>query len=351
MSRPSPSDQTELARWLEACAARPGELPAGVERVQSRLIRCVGRGELPDSGPAYVKVMAFPRLRDRIRYLFRPMPALHEARMLSHLRVRASDVACPAVLATRGLRRFGSPRLSVLVTAGLPVDADAAPATLAEAAGVAARLAAVGLFHPDLQPLNLPRLTDGRLAVLDLQSARRRRAPLRRSLRLAMAAKLAVGEADLAALAAGGLVAPADLPIVRARAARIRRAELESRVRRCLTNSSEFAVERRLFSVTFRRRALEPATAITTGGVAALTLWIGDRACEVLDGSPPLFAKLVRDPWWLGGRHRLYIPGSTDQETVDRRRLVLLEGHRRWLELRAGRGPGHGAGDGNADVD
>ena len=46
---------------------RPDRLPDGGEPVQSRLVRHVARGRLPDGGEAFVKVMGFPRWKDRIR--------------------------------------------------------------------------------------------------------------------------------------------------------------------------------------------------------------------------------------------------------------------------------------------
>ena len=54
----------------------------------------MGRGELP-SGPVFVKVMSFPRSKDRVRYLLRPLPAAHEAtwlRGMSYAKVPAPTV-------------------------------------------------------------------------------------------------------------------------------------------------------------------------------------------------------------------------------------------------------------------
>ena len=52
-------DAAVVADWWREVVAT-GTLPAGVEPVVGRLVRQVGRAQLP-SGPVFVKVMAFPR--------------------------------------------------------------------------------------------------------------------------------------------------------------------------------------------------------------------------------------------------------------------------------------------------
>jgi hypothetical protein len=337
----SPADRAALERWFAECRARPGGLPAGVTAVQARLIRRVGRGELPDRGPAYLKVMDFPRARDRFRYLLRPMPAEHEAAMLGAVADQVPAVAVPAVLAVGTQRRRGLPRLSVLATAGLELGAEPTCASPAEAAAVAVRLATAGIFHPDLHSGNLPVLADGRLAVLDLQSARRRRAPLRLGLRLQMASRLAREPGGLTAAVAAGLISAAEAPLAAARAQRTAAEEVDRRVRRCLTTSSEFIVLRRLGGTSHRRRDCEgPEKLALRGGRELLRAWMGDRALEVLDGRPPLFSRLVRDRLWPITRFRLYIPQATDADLVGQRWQELQEGHQRWRRLRRGQGLG-----------
>ena len=184
----SAADRQVISGWWQAFLARPDAMPDGLEIVQSRLIRAVGRGRLPDSGTVYAKLMGFPRFRDRLRYVHRALPATHEARLLR--RLAAAGLACPEVLAVAGARRaLRVPRASLLVTRALPGEVGVLP--FAEAATFAARLAAVGLFHPDLNQGNFARLESGEAAVLDLQSARW---PSDRSLseaaRMVMATKL-----------------------------------------------------------------------------------------------------------------------------------------------------------------
>lgn len=340
MSGVPPAARARLAQWLADCAADPTRLPDGVRGVQSRLVRIVGCGELPGLGTAYLKLMAFPRGKDRLRYAFRALPAEHEAGLLRRLAAADATLAVPEPLAVLARRRRGLPWVSVLVTRALPLAVDGPPASLAEAAELASRLARLGLFHPDLQAKNLPRLADGRLGLLDLQSARWGGRALGARERLRMAEKLAAehpGEA-LEPLADAGLVTHGELAQLARAAEAQRAADLERRIRRCWTTSTEFIARRSLAGAEYRRRASAGDAAerlVLSGGRELRALWLGDRACEILDGSAPSFVRLCADPWWLGGRHRLYISEPGDVSVVDRRRSDLLDGCRRWRRLRA----------------
>ena len=208
------ADRAQLQRWWEESVACGG-LPDDVEPVQARLIRVVGRARLPDAGEVYLKVMGFPRPKDRLRYLFRALPAQHEARMLAVL--TESGIPCPAVLDARGRRTFGIPRLSFLVLRGLDrVDRQPDGSEIARLAG---ELAKAGVFHPDLHRGNQLPLVDGRLAVLDLHSARLARPGLSRRQRLIVAARL-IGEPgplaeDCVPLVQAGLLQPEELVLAR----------------------------------------------------------------------------------------------------------------------------------------
>ena len=102
----TPADRAVLERWWTACLAQPGTLPDDLEPVFARLIRAVGRGELPDAGPVFVKVMSFPRWRHRLRYAVRPLPGVHEARMLERARVAGALDDVELFLNERGERVF-----------------------------------------------------------------------------------------------------------------------------------------------------------------------------------------------------------------------------------------------------
>lgn len=328
----NPVDRAVLERWWHECRHHGGGLPRGVEPVLERLVRRVGRGTLPEIGAVFVKVMSFPRPKDRVRYLVRALPARCEARMLE--RIRSLGIPAPRVLFWRTLRVLGLPRLSMLVTEALPA-ADEGP-TLEEMAGMAARLAEAGVVHPDLNAGNFLRLRDGRVAVLDLQSGRSGR--VRRRDRRRMAAKL-LAESGTAAtgleLVRAGLISAAELAAVRAVAERMRRRWLLGRIRRCLAESTEFTRRRRWNGVRHVRRAATttPLRRIQ-GGRETLRWWIGDRAREVLFGDSPLLAGLFRKSWWLPGKSCVYISAHTEDASVPDRIPGLLEGFERYRDLK-----------------
>lgn len=327
----TPEIARALDEWVEQCRARRGSLPAGVAPVQVRRIRAVGRTELPGVGPVYLKVMGFPRFRDRIRYWFRSLPAVHEARMLA--RARDAGLCAPRVWCAHGERdAVHWPRLSLLVTEALEVaPGGPPPRALAEAA---ARMAAVGIFAPDLHPGNFLPLRDGRLGVIDLQSARPRAGVVGGAERQAMAAKLLSERPDCAEeLVASGLVEEADLSGIRRRATEIHAAALVRRIRRCMVSSTEFAVDRSLRGKTFRRREVSPAADWIEGGAELMQCWIGDRALEVLDGRSPSLAALFRKSWWLPGQHSVKIRPASAAGARDLEGSVLKEGFERFQAL------------------
>lgn len=323
--------RAKLAAWAEECSRRPGELPADCRRVKSRLVRAVGKGVIPGDREVYLKVMGFPRGKDRLRYLLRPLPAVHEAKAL--LRCQRGGIACPQPLYALASRRWGQPRLSFLAIAGMEVEDRRPP--LAEVAALAARMAKIGLFHPDLNPGNFLPLVDGSLAVIDLQSARWRRAPLRRSLRIRMAAKLwaeSLLQEDPEALVVAELIGSPDLSAVLDLAEGLRIAHLRGRILRCLRTSSEFRVRRHWNGVSYRRR-VEVEEVCLHGGGELRKLWIGDRVRQVLDAKPPIFTALFMKSWWLPGRHSLYYPRAPGADIMASESKPLLEGYRRFHDL------------------
>lgn len=309
-------DEAEIERWWRHFVQR-GELPGGLEWVQGRLIRAVHKARLP-SGEVFVKVMTFPRAKDRLRYSVRALPAEHEARMLGA--VRAAGIACPEVVAVRGRRRWGLPHRSLLVLRALPVARPADPAfDFADGARVARQLLAAGIEHHDLHFANFVRLESGELAVLDLQSARQRRgAGDAAGPRVAAAARLWQGsglgdhEAEAGLLASGLLRDRGEVEAARHQAGALQRHFDRGRILRCLRESTQFTRRITICGIEHRRRGELPPGRWWRGGEELRKAWLGQRASEVFEGRPPVFPALFRKWWWCGGGWSLYVPGPCE---------------------------------------
>lgn len=341
----SPRDVAQLSVWWQQCRAAPGRLPDGVAPVQTRLIRAVGRGGLPDLGAVFVKVMGFPRPADRLRYWLRPLPAAHESAMLGA--ARAAGVPCPevvAVLAERGRAR--RPALSVLVTRALDV-VESGRVSLRACAEVAGRLCAAGLVHPDLHAGNFLELRDGRVAVLDLQSARMvPRVSGSRRLRLAvrlLAADWPQPECPRAVVDAGLLAVDQVSAAVRSAMAWRVRAQ-RRRVLRCLSESTEFTRARRVWGAVHQRRNLPAGGVWVHGGRTLSRLWLGARYREVMHGEPGELAALFCNWWWLPARRSVYIGALDGVALFEAKSPMWLEAYGRFQDMTGG-------GAAAADVD
>jgi hypothetical protein len=337
------ADQAQLARWMTFCVAHPGCLPADVTVVQSRLIRAVGRGTLPGGGEVFLKVMGFPRRRDRLRYWLRALPAVHEAEMLRAC--AAAVVPCPQVLAAAATRtRLGSPRASVLATAGLLLLPGAEP-RLSICSAVARALADAGILHPDLHEQNFVPLASGACAVLDLQSARRRSRPLTRAERIAVAGRLLAAdwpqrEMPGAVVEAGLIAAPDLLPALRL-AVRTRADAVRRRVLRCMTDSTEFCVFHRQWGTLIQRRTLPAAGEWQRGGRDVIRAWIGARYAEVVEHEPSPLGALFLNSWWFPRRCSVYIAAADGVARFQERRSRWLDAYHRFKNMTGGgrRGP------------
>lgn len=333
---PGPADRAVLDAWWHTFVAT-GRLPDQLSLVQGRLVRTVHRGELP-SGPVYVKTMTFPRGKDRLRYLLRALPGAHEAAMLRHL--AAASVPCPEVVDVRTARRFGLPWRSLLVLRALPVvEETASPAArLTDEAKLAARLLALGVEHHDLHSGNFVRTADGRLAVLDLQSARRSASAGEPKARLRAAARLvrdttASESVLLDALREGGLVrdaAEARWVVLQRHAERLR--HLRSRAHRCLTESTGYTWRFCWNGREFRRRGELGPGRWVRGGRRLRRAWIGCCALQQAGRPSPDFRALFQNWWWLGGRCALYVPIPLDADRLEAAVQEALDG---WHEAAA----------------
>ena len=322
--------------WWRDAMVRPEPLPTSLEPVQTRLIRSVSRGVLPGQGAVFVKLMWFPRPKDRLRYAFRPLPAVHEASMLRY--VAGLGVRVPTVVWSRGVRRWGSPRLSMLVTAAL--DADDASLDPRQTVEVVSTLLDAGVYHPDLNAGNLLRLSDGGVGLIDLQSVRRLSGPVGRAAREEMLAKmlsdvLRVGGDTSAwerALVDQGLCTAGECPGIWAAAARVNQRARLGRIRRCLRESTVFAVRRGLLGTTYRRRDCPQGGDWVEGGAELVRYWLGDRGLEILESWKPRCGALYRPAPWAPGRHRLYI-GEGGADALAKVAPRLEEGHDSYLQL------------------
>lgn len=337
------ADRAELDRWWRSFVTT-GRLPADLPLVQGRLVRAVHRGQLA-SGPVYVKVMTFPRAKDRLRYLVRALPGAHEAAMLAA--TAAAGIDCPAVVAVRTARRWLLPFRSMLVLRELAHVADTAPPErrLRDEAALAARLLAGAIVHRDLHTGNFLRLADGQLAVLDLQSASRRPWRPGGAPRLATAVRLLQDRATMPRAMAAGALREAgllrderevDQALTAAAAARSR--FLRSRIRRCLAVSTEFTRQWRPSGVLHRTRGELGAGRWWTGGGELRRAWLGQRAMEVLEGRAPLFRAFLRKWWWFGGGGALYAPRACSEERIEagvRDAIAAYERHASCIEGRS----------------
>ena len=313
------ADAPVLDSWWRHFVAT-GRLPAELPLVQGRLVRAVHRGELP-SGAAFVKVMTFPRPKDRLRYLVRALPAAHEASLLR--RVAAASIPCPEVLACRTARQVGLPWRSMLVLRALPVVAEAGGDRLAAAAALATRLLAAGIVHRDLHHDNFVRLADGSLAVLDLQSASWSPRPKdSKRHRLLVAARLlrdrgATTTGDLAALRHCGLLRDeAEAAAVLAHAAAARRHYELARIRRCLQDSTEFTRSFGWRGVTYQRRGPLVDGHWLQGGRRLRRAWLGQRVQQLQGDAAWDFLAYFESWWWRGGGGALYVSDRCRGELI-----------------------------------
>ncbi len=316
--------------WREFC--RTGRLPAELVRVQGRLIRAVHRGALP-SGPVFVKTMAFPRARDRLRYLLRPLPGAHEARLLRV--AAAAGVPVPEVLAVRTARRWLLPHRSLLVLRALPVAAVPEPPPLATAAHLGLRLLEAGIEPLDLHVGNFVALADGSFAVLDLQSARcgpwvgpQRRARARVAARLLREVWPREPAGVAPVLGAGLLRSAGEAQQALAVGQRAAARWLRSRLHRCCTTSTEFVAGLRWWGREYRRREVA-AVRWLPAGRRARQAWLGARALAVCEGRASALCGL-RQGWWAqAGKGQLAVPAACEAAEAQAAVSAALEAYER----------------------
>ena len=316
-------DRPVIDSWWRTFVAT-GSVPSDLAYVQGRLIRSVHRGLLP-SGPVHIKTMTFPRKKDRLRYAFRALPAEHEAKMLAA--TRAAGIPCPEVLFVRVQRRLLLPHRSMLVLRSLPVAETIGNPhlRLEDEVDLAHRLLCAGIHHRDLHCENFVRCESGGLAVLDMQSASRSRShrvpPA--TVRISVAARLLrdrCGEDRHRALlrmrSVGLLQSDVESTAAIRQADTQARRYHESRVKRCLTTSSEFVRHTRASGVEFRLRGELPQGRWWPGDSSLRQAWVGQRIRQLQGDVPPVFAAFFQKWWWLGGGAALYVPDTCEEERI-----------------------------------
>lgn len=336
------ADRAVLDRWWRTLCAT-GALPPELPRQQGRLIRAVHRGELP-SGPVFIKVMTFPRAKDRLRYLLRALPGEHEARLLE--RVAAAGIPCPVVVACRTARRRLLPGLSMLVLRALPTAAeqDADPLQLLhDQAALTVRLLRAGIEHRDLHGGNFLRLRTGELAVLDLQSVVARGRDLTADRRVATAAAARLlrdvvepQPAHGAALQRAGLLAAAEVAPALSRAAAERARYANGRLFRCLQDGTEFTWRLRWWGIEHRLREGLADGRWVPFGARARQAWLGQRALQLAGDRALFFRGYAQKWWWLGGGGALYVPAASD-ERIQAEAQAALAGWGRVVTMARGR--------------
>jgi len=317
-------DEPVLERWWQTFVTTGG-MPDELQHVQGRLIRAVHRGELP-SGDVHIKTMSFPRAKDRLRYAFRALPAVHEADLLHA--VRRAGLPCPEVVAVRTKRRFGLPHRCMLVLRTLPLTSEPEDPLqrVDDEIDMAMALLAVGIHHRDLHRENFVRTATGELCVLDLQSASVIGAGRARSftVRLGTATRLLRDRDDgereraLIRMRATGLLAnDSEVASVVSRTAQQEERFWEGRIRRCLTNSTEF--ERRVHpsGIEYRARGVLPEGRWWQGPGNLKDAWIGQRRRYMTGGPLPVFAAFFQKWWWLGGGGSLYVPLTCADDRIE----------------------------------
>jgi tRNA A-37 threonylcarbamoyl transferase component Bud32 len=278
--------ESELQRKLELWSGDLAQLP-GVRIVKSARRRTVAFIPAQPPWPAiYVKQERILGAWNRLRSMFQPTHAELEFRNSSALRARG--VAAPRVLGFAQWKR--GPAVTMTVSAieefsnGMAADeyfagfsGAALDSRLERAARHLADVHAAGVDLADCHRKNLlvgdrAEGGDAQLALLDLATVRfgpvTRRRGVERIAQLMHSLAGVLGPSErrrfIEAYALQAGVPPVEID---AFARRVRQVEERvadvrdrSRDRRCLTNSTVFAVERGLFETVYRRRDFDPAT-------------------------------------------------------------------------------------------
>ncbi|MEZ6186013.1 MAG: lipopolysaccharide kinase InaA family protein [Planctomycetota bacterium] len=275
---------------LAPVADRVAELP-GAEVVKTNKARDVVRAPGPQ-GELFVKRFRVDAALRRLASLWRGSPARREFLALRHL--AREGIAVPRAVLLSEVPAWRGVGAMNLATEAVPEsvelarridalreaeDADARRGLLARLAEVLQRVFAAGVWHPDLHLANFLVRPDGGLVTLDLHSVRLRGGPLGVGAQVGLLGKLAhsFGLLDPRTAAWGReelewfvaayaervpAVGRPDALFARLWGAAIdlERRRLASRDRRCLVNSTEYAVQGVRGRRMWRRREVSAQT-------------------------------------------------------------------------------------------
>jgi hypothetical protein len=140
------------------------------------------------------------------------------------------------------------------------------------------------------------------------------------------------GLSDAEALAIAqqcGLVHDAtEAAVVRARIAADRRRFLDTRVRRCLQESTEFTRRIQRSGVEYRLRAGLGEGRWHRGRAEQRMAWLGQRRLQIETGRPLTFTGYFARWWWLGGGGALYVPRACSDERIESEVQSAIAGFR-----------------------
>ena len=245
------------------CAFLRGEADLPARRLKENRVRTVWRVDGLPEGPFLVKQYRFVRAADRLRYRLLADKGAREFRNL--VRLRAAGVPVPRAFTSGVLRLNEAFFIGSFIEGGVSWPAHADEALVAKLARAVRRLHGERFLHRDLHAGNVL-VAGGELYILDFHSGcflpwLPRRLEVR-MLGMLAASLIARGQGHFVPTLTREYAGCEDgrfaAAVMRSALAQ-RRRHLASRGKRCVIESTAFAIEKRRETVVYRRRELDPA--------------------------------------------------------------------------------------------